>query len=601
MRKNKKYSLLQVVRFLIQIIFFIILPGIYINAFAGIKQIYLGIINQSFSFAGNLPQLVEVIAVIPVTIIFGRFFCGWMCAFGTLGDVLYHISSKVFKVRFKVNEKFDGVFKYFKFVLLAFLIAVVWTFNLSMFKGANPWDAFGVIAAFGKVPDISYALTEFTIGTLLLLAIIAASLFIERFFCRYLCPLGAIFAVVSKLRFVKIKRPAEKCGSCRICSNSCVMGIPLYKYDKISSGECIQCFKCVSVCPRNNTSVDIGKENINTGVAAALAVTCMTGLYYGGSFISGSADTALVSSENTEKESESKIYADGTYEGSGTGFRGAITTVSVTIEKDAIKDIEVLSHGDDAPYFNRAYKYVANQIVNSQYADVDAVSGATYSSVGIMDAVQDAMNKAKLSLKTASSDVSQKLVEEPNTIQESAVGQFTPSPTVAEEPSAIVSSSGQTSNTQSEATSTQPKAANTQPKATSSQPKAANTKHKETSTKPKTANTQPKATSTQAKVSESTPAENSSSKYKDGTYEGSARGFRRGITKVSIVIKNDEITDIEILSHGDDAPFFNSAVSVIGEMLETQSTDVDAVSGATYSSMGIMNAVQAALDQARIG
>lgn len=627
MRKNKKISVLQVVRFLIQIIFFIILPGIYINAFAGIKQIYLSILNQKFSFADNLPQMIEVIAVIPVTIILGRFFCAWMCAFGTLGDMLYHLSSKVIKVKFKMNEKLDSVLKYFKFVLLAFLIIVVWTFNKSIFKGANPWDAFGVLATFGKVPDISYALEEFTVGTVILLGIIIASFFIERFFCRYLCPLGAIFAVVSKLRFVKIKKPSQKCGSCKICTDSCAMGIPLYKYDKISSGECIQCFKCVSACPRTNTSVDIGKENINTGVAAALAVTCMTGLYYGVNAISDSSDAAIVFSEN--RESESKIYADGTYEGSGTGFRGAVTTVSVTIEKDTIKDIEVVSHGDDAPYFNRSYKAVTSQILSSQSVDVDAVSGATYSSIGIMDAVADAMEKAKVSSKTASSDHSQQVVEEPNDVREAVGGKPKPSSPADENTQSKSESTSprnkntqpkpdgispkgknrhpkyegalpKTKNIQPKSEDTLPEAKDTQPKSESTLPETKSTQPKSEGTLPETKNTQPKDTNTSPKAPENTPLNSPLPKYKDGTYEGSARGFRRGITKVSIEIKNDEITDIKVLSHGDDAPYFNSAASVIDEMLQTQSTNVDAVSGATYSSLGIMNAVQNALDQARI-
>lgn len=514
----------------------------------------MGVINQSFSFVGNLPQLIEVIAVIPATIVFGRAFCGWMCAFGTLGDMLYLISNRFFKIKFKMNEKLDRVLKYFKFVLLAFLIAVVWTFDITIFTGANPWNAFGVLATFGKFPDVSYALTEFTIGTLILVAIIIASFFVERFFCRYLCPLGAVFSIVSKLKFVKISKLSQKCGSCRICTNSCAMGIQLYKHDKIDSGECIHCYKCVSACPRNNVAINIGKEDMRTGVAAALAVTCMTGLYYAGTIACNASGTVntITSTKSTSKSSESQIYADGTYEGSGTGFRGAVTNVSVTIENDIIKDIKVVSYGDDAPYFNRAYNSIANQILSSQSTEVDAVSGATYSSVGIMDAVADALEKAKITPVIASSDVEEKVTEVPTPT--SAALESTPvsadfEPTQANNSNELSKSDNNANNENSE--------------------------------------------------NEAKSTENSKSIYKDGMYEGSARGFKRGITTVSVVIKNDKITDIEVVSHGDDRPFFNSAYAVIDEMLQTQSTDVDVVSGATYSSMGIMNAVEDALEQAR--
>ena len=510
MRKNKISSILQVVRFIIQILFFIILPGIYINAFAGIKQIYLGIINQSFSFTDDLPQLIEVIAVIPATIILGRFFCGWVCAFGTLGDMLYHISSKVFKVKFKVNEKLDRVLKYFKFVLLAFLIVVVWTFDLSIFEGANPWDAFGVIATFGKVPDISFAFTEFTIGILILLAIIIASFFIERFFCRYLCPLGAFFAITSKVRFFKINKSSQKCGACKNCSNNCPMGIPLNKYDIVDSGECIQCFKCISACPRENLTLKMGKKEVNTGVAAALVIVLMTGLYYVGTFTFTASDNSIMTSaESALKSSKNKIYVDGTYQGTGIGFRGAVTTVSVTVGNDTIKGIEVVSHGDDAPYFDRSYESVANQILSSQSTEVDVVSGATYSSKGIIDAVADALGKAKIVPEKTLSDAEQNLAKE-------------------------------------------------------------------------------------------TKAPTGDSNYRDGTYEGSASGFKKGITNVSVVIESDKITDIKVISHGDDIPFFDKALSVIDKMLQTQSTEVDVVSEATYSSKGIINAVEDALNKARL-
>lgn len=88
-------------------------------------------------------------------------------------------------------------------------------------------------------------------------------------------------------------------------------------------------------------------------------------------------------------------YADGIFEGSATGFRGTIT-VSVTIEKDNISQVEILDYKDDDKWFNRASSSVVSDILNSQTSAVNSVSGATYSSQGIMDAVEDALKKARL-------------------------------------------------------------------------------------------------------------------------------------------------------------------------------------------------------------
>jgi polyferredoxin len=109
---------------------------------------------------------------------------------------------------------------------------------------------------------VSFVLKNFIAGFVLLILITVASLLVERFFCRYLCPMGAIFAVVSKLRVLRIKKPSAQCGRCRVCTNACPMGIPLYKAEDVKSGECINCMKCVGVCLRGNAAPAAKKEQI---------------------------------------------------------------------------------------------------------------------------------------------------------------------------------------------------------------------------------------------------------------------------------------------------------------------------------------------------
>ena len=90
-----------------------------------------------------------------------------------------------------------------------------------------------------------------------------------------------------------------------------------------------------------------------------------------------------------------------------------------------------------------------------------------------------------------------------------------------------------------------------------------------------------------------------SSLYNDGTYEGSARGYGGNIN-VKVTVEQDTITDINVTSAANETPsYYNSAVAVIDSILTEQSVDVDGVSGATYSSNGIKNAVKAALDKAK--
>ncbi len=554
--KNKEIPILSGIRLALQILLFILLPTLYIESLNGIKQIYLAILQQTFS-AAIIPQLIAVLITIPITILFGRFFCGWMCGFGSFTDFIYLTFSKVFKRKKKVriNENADKWMKGIKYVVLLVLIAAIWSLNVSIFSTASPWDAFGMLVTIGKAPDFSYVIANLTAGFVILAAVLVASVFIERFFCRYLCPMGAIFAIASKLRIAKIKKPTAKCGNCRVCTNNCAMGIPLYKMDVVKTGECINCMKCVSACPRSNVSFAVAKEDVRPLIVGTATVAVMTGLYYAGNLTVNATgiNTAAISSQSGQSVTANKQYKDGTYEGSGTGFRNGTTTVSVTIKDDKITAISTVSTNDDGPFYNQAYSTVTQEILNSQSANVDAVSGATFSSNGIMQAVEDALNKAKIS-NTVSSSVDQ----------------------------AVSSAASESSGSQSGTSSV-----------------ASNKKSVDIFNAPDNSSSSASSTSSPASEASSKMASSTSGKYKDGTYQGSGTGFRGATTTVSVTVSGGKIAAIHVDSYGDDRPFFEQAYSGVSqEIISSQSVNVDAVSGATYSSNGIMQAVENALSKA---
>lgn len=410
-----------------QILFFILLPGLYASAFGSLRQIYTAAVHGTFSFPAMLPQLTIIVAVFPITIILGRFFCGWMCAFGSMGDLISIISHRVLKRRLRIPQKMDRALKYIKYAVLVFLITAVWTLGLDAFKTYNPWDVFGILLTPGNPPDFGYAAANLLPGMIVLAFIIVASFFVDRFFCRYLCPLGAVFSLVSKLRITSIKKPTADCGKCRVCTNACPMGIPLYEKDKWKSGECIDCFECVNACPRKNAAFAVSDEGVRPILVGTMAAAVMAGVYYAGSFESNllashvtgnisavtqsgsssvtssqpsqadsasSADASSSSSASSSASQASSKYNDGTYQGSGTGFRGGTTTVSVTVKDGRITNISLVSESDTQDFFQRAYTTVVPEIINSQSSEVNAVSGATFSSNGIMQAVANALSKA---------------------------------------------------------------------------------------------------------------------------------------------------------------------------------------------------------------
>ena len=229
----------------------------------------------------------------------------------------------------------------------------------------------------------------------------------------------------------------------------------------------------------------------------------------------------------------SKQIKDGQYIGAAQGFNGPIK-VRVTVKEGSIAKIEILSHHDDNPYFQRASR-VISKILGKPGKAVDTVSQATYSSRGIINAVNNALSKAGVA------------------------------PNISKEKS-------KNSKEKSSGNKNQEKDNNKNPE---KQPEKENNSN----------------TNNSGKINDA--------KLKDGQYTGVAQGFSGPIT-VRVTIANGSITNVEILSHSDDAPYFAKAMSVVSRILGKPGKTVDTVSQATYSSRGIINAVNNALSKAGV-
>ncbi|MGL4485152.1 MAG: 4Fe-4S binding protein [Anaerovoracaceae bacterium] len=269
MKAKKKSAIYRVFRTAIQIAFLLLLVGLFASTFQGIKIIAETLI------AGNIDllfwqRLFSTGLMLLSVILLGRIFCGFMCGFSAVGDWFSLAGEKVFKVNGKPGEKLDGILKYLKYLVLLAIIGIIWIGNLTFFNTWDPWMAFGAIWALP--PDFQFVISNAVIGAILFVIFMVGSLFIERFFCRYFCPLGAIYSIISKLSFGKIYKPREKCGSCRVCSDKCSMGINLSKYDTVKSGECIFCMNCINYCPRSNARYTLFKKKASPYIAGIFAL-----------------------------------------------------------------------------------------------------------------------------------------------------------------------------------------------------------------------------------------------------------------------------------------------------------------------------------------
>ena len=248
-RRRRQNALL---RNVIQVFFFLMMPGAFVAGFSGVKSIF-----QKVSEGSVLELNSFVMALIGrslFTVIFGRFFCGFACAFGTFGDLIYWLSGviqkKVFrrKKQYSLPERLSPWFQKVKFVILALIVLTCATggYDALAQYNWNPWSVFSFITA------LRFNLNGYLIGAVILAAIIVEMALKERFFCQFLCPMGAVFAILPQLPFAWLQRNEDNCiKNCRACQTRCPVDIKL-ETDGFRNGECIGCEKCAGVCPKGN-------------------------------------------------------------------------------------------------------------------------------------------------------------------------------------------------------------------------------------------------------------------------------------------------------------------------------------------------------------
>ena len=239
-----------IARAAVQLFFFLTMPGAFVAGFNGIKYIFRqigsGAVIEPTSF------LAALIGLGVFTILFGRFFCGYVCSFGALGDLCYWLSGLFQKKILKRNRQFSlpqeylPYFQKLKYINLVFVIVLTAFGAAGVLQGTSAWDVFSRLTAL-RLPE-----SGSLIGIMSLLAVIAGMCLQSRFFCQFLCPMGAFFAVLPILPFAPLHRDPENClRGCSACQKMCPAGIKL-EPDGFRNGECISCETCTGICPRSN-------------------------------------------------------------------------------------------------------------------------------------------------------------------------------------------------------------------------------------------------------------------------------------------------------------------------------------------------------------
>ena len=238
------------VRWFSQAVFFLLAPTLSSAGFNGVKAVFEAI------GAGNAVELsafvMLMVALLAFTCVFGRFFCGYACAFGTLGDVVYMLFTplrRLLKIPDKVlPAKVQRALQYLKYLVLAGVCALCFAGWWGYVSPHSPWTTFGVLLEL-NVEGLGAA------AIAVLAVLVVGMALVERFFCQFLCPFGALFSLMPVLPFSAYRRDASKCSPrCGMCRKACPVNI-FPDADEFCAGECISCGRCCDGCPTTNIAI----------------------------------------------------------------------------------------------------------------------------------------------------------------------------------------------------------------------------------------------------------------------------------------------------------------------------------------------------------
>ena len=190
--------------------------------------------------------LVIFLTILLMSLLAKKSFCSWLCPVGTLSEVSHRLGRKVFGRNFRVWLWLDLLLRSIKYLLLLLFVVFI-LMGMSAASVLKFLDA-----PYWAVSDVKmlHFFTRMSASTMVVLALLTfLSLFYKMFWCRYLCPYGALLGLLSIISPFKIRRDASGCTGCRRCTAACPSGLEVHSSTAISSPECTGCLTCAVSCP----------------------------------------------------------------------------------------------------------------------------------------------------------------------------------------------------------------------------------------------------------------------------------------------------------------------------------------------------------------
>jgi len=266
MKRPKRKTLW--IRVILQVFFFLLIAIIAVNhtldgeipvfssvslhgvcPFGGVVSIYQFVTQGSFVQKIHESSFILMIVVFLLAVLFGPVFCGWVCPLGSIQEWMGKLGKKIFRLRYNhwIPVKVDRWLRYLRYAVLVWVLYATARSAVLVFSDFDPY----------------YALFNFwtgeaaAAGLIILSLTLLLSLFVERPWCKYACPYGALLGLTNLFRIFSIRRKQNSCIQCGICSRDCPMNIPVDKVKTVRNHQCISCLECTSetACPVADTVV----------------------------------------------------------------------------------------------------------------------------------------------------------------------------------------------------------------------------------------------------------------------------------------------------------------------------------------------------------
>jgi len=237
---------------------------------------------KAWLFSGELPRIHPagmfiLLSILLMSFLLRKSFCSWLCPVGTLSETLWNFGRKMFGRNFRLPKGLDIPLRGLKYLLLGLFLYAVGSMSVEAIRQFLD-GPYGVVA---DVKMLNF-FRQMTLTTaIVLLMLVFLSLLVKNFWCRYLCPYGALLGLLSWASPLRITRDPDACIACGKCAQSCPSQLPVDQLTKVRSPECLGCYKCVAAC-RVEGALDMTlgrKRKVGPGWAAAGIAVIFLGLF----------------------------------------------------------------------------------------------------------------------------------------------------------------------------------------------------------------------------------------------------------------------------------------------------------------------------------